>query len=452
MSKTTGNEQKKHAIRMVLPGSIAAETGIESGDFLLSVDGQEITDLFDYQYLTQEEKLTLLVEKADGELWELEIEKDAEEDLGIVFETGLMDSYRRCSNRCIFCFIDQMPPGMRETLYFKDDDARLSFLQGNYITLTNLSDRDLERIIKYRMSPVNVSVHTMNPELRCRMLGNRFAGEALKKLDILRDAGISMNAQIVLCKGYNDGEELKDSLRKLSGYQPCMESVSVVPVGLSRFREGLTPLEPFTPEDAREVIGIIEELQEKSMSEHGCHFVHASDEWYLNAGLPLPEAERYDGYLQLDNGVGMVRRMLDEFAAALEKEQAMRGSAHARTPRGRNITLATGMLIGPVIADMARQIEEEWPQIRICVRPIRNDFFGEQITVSGLLTGQDLRAQLSGTDLGELVYLPENVLRSGEEVFLDDMTRSELADALQVRVVTVKLSGYDFLETILYGE
>ena len=288
----------EHIVKEVELGSIAEEMGIEPGDKLLSINDNEIEDVFDYHYLVNDEEIVLLIQKPDGEEWELEIEKDYEEDLGIIFEQGLMDEYRSCRNKCIFCFIDQMPKGMRDTLYFKDDDSRLSFLQGNYITLTNMSDHDIDRIVKYHLEPINISFQTMNPELRCKMLHNRFAGEALKKVDKFYEGGIQMNGQIVLCKGINDGEELERSIRDLSKYLPLLQSVSVVPVGLTKFRDGLYPLEPFTSDDAREVIRIIEKWQKVFYEEYGLHFIHAGDEWYLNAGLELPEESRYDGYLK----------------------------------------------------------------------------------------------------------------------------------------------------------
>lgn len=303
-----------HIVDKVLPGSIAEELEIEKGDRLISINGQEIGDVFDYHFLVNDDFLTVLIEKSTGEQWELEIEKDYEDDLGIEFGQGLMDEYRSCRNKCMFCFIDQMPKGMRETLYFKDDDSRLSFLQGNYITLTNMSDDDVDRIIRYHLEPINISFHTTNPELRCKMLHNRFAGEALKKIDRLYEGGITMNGQIVLCKGVNDGEELERSIRDMMKYLPCLQSVSVVPVGLTKYREGLYPLESFTKEDAKEVLSIIHKWQKKAYDEFGYHFIHAGDEWYILAEEEMPEEERYDGYLQLENGVGMMRLLQNEFA------------------------------------------------------------------------------------------------------------------------------------------
>ena len=270
-------KKKEHIVKTVKPGSIAEELEIAPGDKVLAIDNTEIEDIFDYQFLTQDTYIEMLVEKPDGEQWLLEIDKEFDEDMGIEFENGLMDEYRHCHNKCIFCFIDQMPKGMRDTLYFKDDDSRLSFLQGNYVTLTNMSDHDIDRICRYHLSPINISFQTMNPDLRCKMLNNRFAGEALKKVDILYQGGIEMNGQIVLCKGVNDGEELERSIRDLTGYLPMLKSVSVVPVGLTKYREGLYPMTPFTKEDAREVIRVIHKWQEKVYKEYGIQYQMQSD-------------------------------------------------------------------------------------------------------------------------------------------------------------------------------
>lgn len=432
---------KKHVISRVLPGSIGEELELEAGDILLSVNEKEIEDVFDYRYLMNEEEVVLLVEKKDGEVWELEVEKEYEEDLGIEFENGLMDAYRTCSNHCLFCFIDQMPPGMRETLYFKDDDSRLSFLQGNYVTLTNMSDHDIERIIHYHLEPINISFQTMNPQLRCEMLHNRFAGDALVKVERLYESGITMNGQIVLCKGINDGKELEYSLLKLSSYAPILESVSVVPVGLTKYREGLYPLQAFTREDAREVIRQIERWQEKMMETHGIHFVHASDEWYILAGLELPGEDRYDGYLQLENGVGMLRLLETEVMEALAERTCDDRKVH--------VTIATGKLAGPYLSKYAEEISRKFPNVRIDVRTITNHFFGEMITVSGLITGKDLEEQLLGTELGERILLPCNMLRDGEDVFLDDVSVEALSRKLGREIVIVDESGADLVSAIL---
>ena len=445
LTGAVGMKTEGHLIREVMPEGIADEMGIEPGDRLLAINGQKITDIFDYQYYIQDEYIEVLVRKPSGEEWLLEIDKDYDEDLGVTFENGLMDDYRSCHNKCIFCFIDQMPKGMRDTLYFKDDDSRLSFLQGNYVTLTNMSEHDIERIIKYHLSPINISFQTTNPELRCRMLNNRFAGEALKKVDRLYEGDIAMNGQIVLCKGVNDGVELERSIRDLTKYIPQLESVSVVPVGLSKYREGLYPLEPFTKEDADEVLEIIHRWQETLYAQYGIHFIHASDEWYILAGRQMPEEERYDGYLQLENGVGMLRLQEEEFKEAMA-ELIQDGY---RMAEKRCVSVATGLLAYSYIQSMADRLMALVPELTIHVYPIRNDFFGEMITVSGLLTGKDIRRQLTGKELGETLLLPQNVLRSGEEVFLDDMTVTELANALQVKINIVKSSGHDFVEKML---
>lgn len=438
-------EKKRHVhvVRNVSCGSIADELGIEPGDRLLSIDGHEIEDIFDYQFYVEDEEILLLIEKPDGEQWELEIEKEADEQLGIEFESGLMDEYRSCRNKCIFCFIDQMPEGMRDTLYFKDDDSRLSFLQGNYVTLTNMSDHDIERIIRYRLEPINISFQTTNPELRCRMLHNRFAGDALKKVDQLFQGGIEMNGQIVLCKGINDGEELERSIRDLSGYLPLLKSVSVVPVGLTKFREGLFPLEPFTKEDAENVLSVIHRWQEKLYEQYGVHFIHAGDEWYLLAKQEVPEEERYDGYLQLENGVGMLRLLLNEFEEGYQKLEGYEYEAK------EELTIATGKLAYPYLCRMARKMEEKFPGLDIRVRMIRNDFFGERITVSGLITAGDLIAQLNGTGVRGRLLIPCNMLKADEDVFLDDYTVDQVSEALQVPVNIVKSSGQDLIDAIL---
>lgn len=439
-------KETQHVVWKVEDGSIAQELGIGTGDVLLAVNGKGIEDIFDYRYLTQDEYIELLIRKPDGEEWLLEIDKEYDEDPGIVFENGLMDDYRSCRNKCIFCFIDQMPAGMRETLYFKDDDSRLSFLQGNYVTLTNMSDADIERVIRYRLSPINISFQTTNPELRCMMLHNRFAGQALGQVRKLYDAGIGMNGQIVLCKHINDGAELERSISDLTAYLPHLESVSVVPVGLSRYRDGLYPLEPFDREDAKRVLACIHGWQEKLYCAHGTHFVHASDEWYVLAGEELPEAERYDGYLQLENGVGMLRLLLDEFDEEMERV-AKEQDSYAGC--GGELSLATGRLAYPFLLGMAERMTACFPRLTVHVYAIANEFFGEQITVSGLLTGQDIIRQLQGKKLGDRVLLPQNVLRSGEDYFLDDVTVGEMEKALQVQVDIVKSSGYDFVHAVL---
>ena len=435
-------EIKKHLITAVAPGSIGEELELKPGDYIVSIGGREIEDVLDYEFMCREEALELLVETADGEAILFDIEKDEDEDLGLSFDEGLMDAYRSCRNKCIFCFIDQMPPGMRDTLYFKDDDARLSFLQGNYVTLTNMSDHEFDRIVQYHLSPINISVHTMNPALRCEMLHNRFAGDALKRLDVLYENGITMNGQVVLCPGYNDGPELEYTIRELSRYLPHMESVSVVPVGLTKYREGLAPLRLLSQEEAAATIDIIEAWQKKLYPEHGLHFIHASDEIYLLAGRPLPEEDRYDGYLQLENGVGMLRLFMDQFRRELRR--------HKANPNlKRRVSLASGTLPAPVLKALLGELTKKFPGVEPLLYPVVNHFFGESITVSGLVTGQDLIHQLKGQALGEALYIPITMLRAGEDVFLDDIHVGEVTDSLGVPVIALDCDGASMVKSIL---
>ena len=448
-------QNKGHRIKKVLPGGIAWEMGVEAGMSILKVNDVVPEDVFDYQYLMEDEYVTVLVREEDGTETLLEIEKDPDEDFGVEFESSLMDDYRHCSNKCIFCFIDQMPKGMRDTLYFKDDDSRLSFLQGNYVTLTNMKDRDIDRIIRYNMEPINISVHTTNPQLRCSMLGNRFAGEIFPKVQRLADAGITMNGQIVLCRGINDGLELDRSIRDLATLRPAMRSVSVVPVGLTKFREGLTPLLPFDRESARDVIDMIEKWQNvfahDGVSTDFPHFIHASDEWYILAGRDLPEPSRYDGYVQLENGVGMVRLMETEIDAELN---SLRNRDDIGVfIRERTITAVCGKLVEPYMRKFADKVMQAFPMIKIKVKSIRNDFFGDTITVTGLITGQDLIAQLREEQnmhpLGEEILIPVNMLRSGEKVFLDDLTVYDVEKEIGIPVGIVWSGGDEYVRSML---
>ena len=442
-------KKNEHLIKEVYPGSIAEEMGIEPGDVLLRINKQEIGDVFDYRYYIKDDYIEVLIRKADGEEWLLEIDKDYDDDLGIEFDNGLMSDYRSCSNKCIFCFIDQMPPGMRETLYFKDDDSRLSFLQGNYITLTNMTEKDVERIIHMQLAPINISVQSTNPELRCKMLHNRFAGDKLKYLDQLYEGHVEMNGQIVCCKGVNDGEELKRSIEDLSKYLPFMRSVSAVPAGITKYRDGLYPLELYTKEEAGAVIDLLESYQKKFYEEYGLHFIHASDEWYITAERDFPEEERYDGYIQLENGVGMMRLFIEEFEEAVKSLEGK--------PMERTLTIATGKLTYPTISRFAEQLMKLYPGLVVHVYAIRNDFFGETITVSGLITGQDLVKQLleykeQGVDLGETLLIPSNMLRTGEEVFLDDMTVQQVEEVLGMHLTAIEPGGQDFVDAVLDEE
>lgn len=430
-----------HLITGVEPDSIAEECGLEPGDRIGSINGHEIEDFFDYQYYIEEEYLEVEVLTKDGEECTLIIEKEEEEDLGLTFESFLMDEYNSCCNKCIFCFIDQMPPGMRETLYFKDDDSRLSFLQGNYITLTNMKEKDMERVIRYHLAPINISVHTTNPELRCQMLYNRFAGDILEKIRRFYEAEIPMNSQVVLCKGINDGEELDRTIRELGEFLPFMESLSVVPVGLTKYREGLPELAAFTKEDARKILAQIQGWQAHFLEKNGTAFVHASDEWFILAEEDFPPEDYYEGFGQLENGVGMMRLLMQEVEERLAQ---LSGDEREKT-----VSIATAKLAFPTIKELAGKVMEKYQGIQVHVYCIENRFFGELITVSGLLTGQDIREQLSGRELGEELLLPCNVLKADEDIFLDDMRLSELSEALQVPVNIIQSEGQDFVDKII---
>ena len=434
-------EKQWHLITGVEPGSIAEECGLEPGDRIGAVNGHEIEDFFDYQYYIEEEFLRVEVLTKDGEECTLEIEKEEDEDLGLVFESFLMDDYNSCCNKCMFCFIDQMPPGMRETLYFKDDDSRLSFLQGNYITLTNMKEKDIDRVIRYHLAPINISVHTTNPELRCRMLHNRFAGDVMEKIRRFSDAGIPMNSQVVLCKGVNDGEELDRTIREQGDFLPCMESLSVVPVGLTKYRDDLPKLEAFTKEDAKKVLSQIQGWQKHFLETRGTSFVHASDEWFILAGEEFPPVDYYEGFGQLENGVGMMRLLISEVEERL--------SELTGDDREKSVSIATAKLAFPTIRKLAEQVTAKYPRMHIHVYCIENTFFGEQITVSGLLTGQDIERQLKGRELGDELLLPCNVLKADEDIFLDDMSLSALSESLQVPVNIIQSEGQDFVNKII---
>lgn len=433
--------EKRHIVKCVETGSIAEELGISSGDILISINNTRPKDIFDYQFLMNDSEITVIIRKPNGEEWELEIEKDFNEDLGIEFEEGLMDCYSSCRNKCMFCFIDQMPKGMRETLYFKDDDARLSYLQGNYITLTNLKDEDIDRIILYKLAPINISVHTTNKELRAKMLSNRFAGDALVKMQKLFENGIEMNSQVVCCKGYNDGAELEKTIQDLASYMPYMLSLSIVPVGLTKFRDGLAPLEKFLKEDARAVLDIIHKYQAIYLEKFGTRFVHASDEWYLTAELPIPKADAYEEYGQIENGVGMLRSFIDEFE---EYYNTLEGD-----DRSGIVSIATGKLAAKIMKDLTMRLIVKYPNIKVEVFEITNEFFGPDITVAGLLTGQDIMNQLNGKELGDYLILPSVLLRNGEEVLLDDYTLTDLEKTLQTKIRIVQSDGKSLIDTII---
>ena len=408
-------------------GSAAEAAGIREGDILLSVDGHDINDVLDYRFYITEQKITLQIHRGP-ELLSVTIEKDEYEDPGLEFETYLMDKKQRCKNACIFCFIDQMPKGCRESLYFKDDDDRLSFLQGNYITTTNLSDHEIDRVCKMHLSPINISVHTTNPELRVFMMKNKNAGKVMSIMRKFADAGITMNGQIVLCKNINDKKELDRSMNDLETLFPALQSVSIVPCGLTAHRENLYHIEPFTPEDCRAVIKQIESFAAKCYKKHGSRIFFAADEFYLKCGVKLHKASYYEGYPQYENGVGMVACMYDELPYEIKELEA--------DLSGRKATLVSGEAAYGVISDMADMVNKKTGAV-LQVKQIKNEFFGGGVTVSGLVVGRDIAAQLKGGDLGECIFIPSVMLRSGEDVFLDDMTVSELSEKLGVPVHTV---------------
>lgn len=426
-------------IKSLITGSPAAKAGVAPGDLLESINGHTVKDVLDYMYYAAETEVDLDIVR-DGEKMEFHIDKDEYDDLGLEFDTFLMDSKQSCSNKCVFCFIDQMPPGMRETLYFKDDDARLSFLQGNYVTLTNLKQEDIDRIIQMKLN-INVSVHTTNPELRVKMMHNRFAGEKLKFIWQLAESGIKLNCQIVCCPGLNDGEELKRSLRDLGSLMPNISSMAVVPVGVTKFREGLYPLKTFTPEGAAETIDIIESFQKQFLEKFGTRTVFPSDEFYLIAKGDIPPTEVYEDYPQYENGVGMLRSLMDEFSQALDVAEWEGGDRH--------VTIATGYSPYPIICQLARQAEERFPQLKCDVCYIRNDFFGATITVTGLITAQDLIAQLKGRDLGDQLLLSSAMIRRGSDVFLDDLTIPDVERELNVSIRTSDSDGFELLDAIM---
>ncbi len=428
-------------IKTVYENSIAAALGLETGDELLAVNGEEVRDVLDYRYLMNDEYLTLTVRTRQGTIEEVELEKDAYDDLGVEFESGLMDTARRCANACVFCFIDQLPEGMRKSLYFKDDDTRLSFFQGNYVTLTNLGEDEIDRLIRMRVSPINISVHTMNPELRVKMLKNPRAAKLPEIMARFAEHGMLMNCQIVLCPGYNDGAALDYTLEKLYALSGTVISVSVVPVGLTAHRRGLAPMKPVSPDEARRVIAQVETLQKAARREIGRGFVYAADELYLRAGLPIPDGESYDGFPQLENGVGLIASLKEEFAAALK--MAPESVPHAR------VTIATGVAAAPLMSEFAKMTAEKYPCLTVDVKAVINNFFGPEITVAGLLCGRDIIEQLGGSDLGDRVIISADMLRDGDDVLLDDVTVPELSKALGAPVIAAENDGFSLLEAIL---
>lgn len=432
---------KKTEIKRVMKNSIAEEIGLEPGDAIIKINGTEITDVLDYRFLMSDEEILLTVETKDGEIVEIEIEKDCYEDLGVEFESGLIDGAKSCANRCIFCFIDQLPKGMRRSLYFKDDDTRLSFFQGNYVTLTNLSEKEIDRLIKMRVSPINVSVHTTNPPLRVKMLKNKNAGNIMERMRRFAENGIVMNAQIVLCPTFNDGAELERTFSDLLSMGGHIKSVSVVPIGKTRYRDGLCEIPSVTPEGAREVIETVMKWQKRALESVGSRLFYASDEFYLKAGLELPEAEEYEAFPQIENGVGMISSMREEFRRALEETNAPEHLPH--------VSIATGKAAYNFIKSIANEAEKKYNGLKVDVYAIKNNFFGEEITVTGLLCGCDIIEQLKDKDLGERLIVSKSMLRDSTDVLLDDITIEEISEKINVPVFPIENDGYEFLDAIL---
>lgn len=426
-------------IDRVTKNSPAEKKGIKSSDKILTINGNEIIDVLDYRFYQDEKRLKIEIETSSGKIKTIRINKGEYEELGLEFDSYLMDKQHSCKNKCVFCFIDQLPVGMRDTLYFKDDDSRLSFLFGNYITLTNLTEHEISRIIKMHISPVNVSVHTTNPDLRCKMMNNRFAGECLNILKRFNEAGIAMNCQLVLCPGYNDGQELERSLSDLITME-SVQSVACVPVGLTKYRDGLEKIEPYNKTTAGQVLDIIEEYAQKSMERFGKRKFYGSDEFYLKAERQIPESDFYGDFDQLDNGVGMWSLFRKEVSDRLND---------SCVSDGKKRTVVTGEAAFPLISTAVKKTREKSNNLDCTVKAIKNNFFGEKITVAGLVTGGDIINQLSGEQLGEELIIPSCMLRHENDMFLDNVTVEEVEEKLNVRVVITENDGYEFIDNIL---
>ncbi|MBO7311025.1 MAG: DUF512 domain-containing protein [Clostridia bacterium] len=431
------------AITDVMPKSRAEKAGILAGDILVSINKKQINDVLDYRFYLANKSLNIVVLR-NGKQKKFKIKKQEYDDIGLDFETPLMDKKHSCENKCVFCFIDQLPKGMRSSLYFKDDDSRLSFLHGNYITLTNLHDNDIERITQMHISPVNISVHTTNPELRVKMMHNKRAGEVLSYLKRLAEAGISLCCQIVLCRGINDGRELDRTMCDLEALAPAMQSTSVVPAGLTKFRDGLYQLEPFTPEECASIIKQVTDFGDMCKQKHGSRLFYLADEFYIKAGLPLPDDDFYEDYSQIENGVGMITDMQTDIFSELENEQKY---ACFKQAKG-TVSIATGYAAEQHIRKIADALEKQFGGLKINVYPIKNNFFGEQITVSGLLTGKDISEQLMDKPLGDAVFIPAAALRAEGDVLLDDMSPADISEKLRTPVIALENSAERFIFTI----
>lgn len=432
---------KKNLIKSIVKGSIAEEMEIEAGDFLISINNEEIKDILDYKFQIFDECITLLIEKADGEEWEIEIEKEENEDLGLIFEEELIDKPRRCANKCIFCFMDQLPPKVRDTLIFKDDDFRLSFMTGNYVTFTNSGYKDLERIVKYHLSPINISVHATTPEVRKMMLNNQNADKILEYITYLTENDIDVNAQIVLCPGINDGEVLDRTIEDLYKFYPKLLCIAIVPVGLTKYRGDLYPLSTFNKETATKVIEQVEAWQKKLKEETGSNIVYVADEFYVKAGREIPEYERYESFPQLEDGIGLMayfNREFEEYLTIIEPKRI-----------NKIVSIATGKSAFAFIREKANVLESKFEGLKINVYSIENNFFGPEITVTGLITGKDIIEQLSKKDLGEYLLIDEKMLKDDEEIFLDNTTLKEVKDRLEVKIIKVPSTGKDFIDKII---
>lgn len=431
-------------ILAVEPGGAASHAGVRPGETLLSINGNEICDILDYRFYETDRHLSIVLRDGAGAERTVQIRKGQYESIGLEFETYLMDQQHSCTNRCIFCFIDQLPKGLRKSLYFKDDDSRLSFLFGNYVTLTNLKEREVDRIIKMHISPINISVHTTNPELRVKMMGNRFAGKSLDILYRFAKAGIKLNCQIVLCRDINDGEELDRTLKDLTSLWPSVQSVAVVPLGLTKYRQGLYPLTGYDSETARAVVRQLERWGDRCEQKYGQRICYAADEFYLKAQLPIPPAPFYGDFDQLENGVGLMASLKQEFLDALED--------FVPPASARKVTLATGVAAHPFLDTLLDELRQRCHNLTCNVVPIVNDFFGDTITVAGLVTGGDLLKQLQGRELGDALLLPDVMLRREGDIFLDDVSLEELSEALQIQIITVPNDGYALLDAVVGRE
>ncbi|MGL5314879.1 MAG: DUF512 domain-containing protein [Peptostreptococcaceae bacterium] len=432
-----------NVISKVYKGSIAEEIGIEVGDLLISINDQSIHDIIEYRFLLSDEYLEIEIKKMNGQIYIYEIEKDYDEDLGIEFTNPIIDQAKSCRNKCVFCFIDQLPKGMRETLYFKDDDSRLSFLQGNFVTLTNMSEEDINNIIKYRISPINISVHTTNPELRQTMIKNKFAGKLYSIMERLAEAQIQMNCQIVLCPGYNDKEELTRTISDLEKLYPYVNSAAIVPVGITKHRGHLPNLDIFNEKTAGETIDQIHELQNMYLNKVGTRFAFLSDEFYIIANRKLLEYDEYEGFIQFENGVGMISKLEREIQDYLKELPT------EKTNKCKKISIATGHSAYEFIKGISKEVMDKCPDVDINVYKIINNFFGETITVSGLITATDIIEQLKDKDLGETLYIPRSMLKADEEIFLDNITLEELSETMKIEVVPCLNEGQDFVDKLL---